>query len=100
MKKLVENMLSGSIPENAMIFLNADDIPEVFTKQRLALIRKIHEGHPESIQALADALGRKKQAVHRDLKLLLGHNVVGLEKKGREVVPTVTKEYIYVPLMT
>ncbi|MFH1637356.1 MAG: hypothetical protein ABIB71_02950 [Candidatus Woesearchaeota archaeon] len=95
---LIADMINGRIPNNALIFPDANVLSEVFTKKRLELISLIESAKPRSIQMLADLSGRKKEAVHRDLKLLEGHEIVELSKTGRKVVPRIKKVAIYVPL--
>jgi len=97
-EKLVDDMVNDRIPNNVTIYLDLAVISEVFTKKRMELIKKIETANPQSIQELADKLNRKKQAVHRDLKLLEGHNLIELIKDGKIVIPILSKEMIYIPL--
>ncbi|MBN1502089.1 HTH domain-containing protein [Candidatus Woesearchaeota archaeon] len=97
-EKLVEDMVRDRIPNNATILLNLESLAEIFTRKRMQLIKTIEKNNPKSIQELAEKVNRKKQAVHRDLKLLEGHGLVELIKDGSKVIPIVSKEIIHIPL--
>jgi predicted transcriptional regulator len=97
-EKLVDDMIDDKIPNNSEIYLDLVTLSEVFTKKRMEMIKKIDETSPQSIQELSDKLKRKKQAVHRDLKLLEGHGIIEFTKKGKNVIPIISKELIYIPL--
>jgi predicted transcriptional regulator len=97
-ENLIDDMINDRIPNNVTIFLDLGVLAEIFTKRRMELVKKIDEVNPQSIQELAEELDRKKQAVHRDLKLLEGHNIIELVKNGKKVVPIISKELIYIPI--
>ena len=100
----IKNLIKGvvketvSVPDNALVFLDYNDLLEVFTKKRLELIKLIDKEKPKSLQELAKLTDRKKQAINRDLRILENHEVVKFEKKGRVVIPRLNKKMIMLPL--
>lgn len=100
LKNLIKGVVEDTVkvPDNALIFLNYEDLLEIFTKKRLELIKLINRVKPKSLQQLADLTNRKKQAVNRDLKILERHEVLKLEKEGRNVIPKINKKLILFPL--
>src|SRR3972149_6581325 len=92
-KGIVSGIVEGklNLPNNTII-LDADVLLELFTKKRLELIQYINSCKPKSIKELAELVGRKKQAVFRDLKILERHELVNLTKKGKEVIPEVKQK--------
>lgn len=100
-RNLIKGIVDGTIdiPNNSMIFLDSNDMIEIFTKRRMELIRLIDQFHPKSIQILADLTERKKQAVDRDLKILENHEIIQLEKNGRTVSPKIEKKFLVLDLI-
>ena len=88
------------IPDNALVFLDYDDLLEVFTRKRLELIRMIEDARPNSLKELAKLTNRKKQSINRDLKILERQEVLRLERNGRNVIPRLNKRVIMIPLLT
>ncbi|MBI4052938.1 MAG: hypothetical protein HY394_02780 [Candidatus Diapherotrites archaeon] len=89
----------GSYPDNALILsLSDEETTRIFTKKRLELIRLIQGKNPQSASALGKLANRKLSAVMRDLELLKKFHLVELNKKGKTVVPAMTKEIIVIPL--
>lgn len=63
--------------------LDYDLITSVLTRERIRIINHLREHGPvESLQELADALGRDKTAISRDLSYLEA-DLVKVEKIGR-----------------
>ncbi len=90
----------GKYPDKGMILsLSDEEITQVFTKKRLELVRLIQSKKSKNTTALANLAGRRLSAVIRDLKLLEKFHIVELEKKGKNIVPTVTKEILILPLV-
>ena len=98
---LLEGVINDTIdiPNNSIVFLSYKDLFEVLTKKRLELIDAIRDLAPNSAQALARAVHRKKQAVNRDLRYLERQEIIKLERRGRTVVPRLEKEIILLPLV-
>ena len=99
-KDLIKGVVDGTIdiPDNSMI-IDPDTLVEIFTKKRLELIRFINQYPPKSMQELANLTKRKKQAVDRDLKILERHELIKLQKSGRNIIPKVEKKFLLLGLI-
>lgn len=91
---------SDKHPDKGLLLsLSDEEITQVFTKKRLELVRLIQSKKPKNATALANLAGRQLSAVIRDLEVLNKFHIVGLEKKGKNIVATVTKEILILPLV-
>jgi len=99
-KDLIKGVVEGTIdiPNNSII-LDPDILVEIFTKKRLELIRFINQYSPKSMQELANLTKRKKQAVDRDLKILERHELIKLQKSGKNIIPKVEKKFLILGLI-
>ena len=87
-------------PDRLAVFVLTDEeLHQLFTRERLRLLRALKEKEYGSVTELSMYLGRDKAAVTRDLKLLKGHGLVRLEKEGRRVKPRLDKEGVYLSLV-
>ncbi|MFH1586665.1 MAG: hypothetical protein ABID38_02315 [Candidatus Diapherotrites archaeon] len=82
-----------------LLSLSDDEMTQVFTKKRLELIRLIQGKKPKNATKLSELTGRRLSAVMRDLGLLQKFHIVELEKRGKNIVPRVTKEILILPLV-
>lgn len=80
-------------------FPNISAIASVFSDENMALLKTIRKTHPESIDALAEAVGKHTQDVSRSLRAMEPYGVVKLLKKGRVVTPVATSEHVTVELI-
>ena len=78
------------------LMLDTETAQSVLTERRVELLRRIRAEDFDSVQRLADDLGRDKAAVSRDLGLLFEHNAVDYEVEGSRKVPTLKHERIVV----
>ncbi|MEK6976536.1 MAG: hypothetical protein AABY18_09370 [Candidatus Thermoplasmatota archaeon] len=70
--------------------------PNGLTPARIALFIEIRShGIYEQIQELADAMGRDKHAVSKDVDVLVHHGLVHKQKKGRTVTIEADKRPIF-----
>ena len=85
--------LLDNLPDNAVVFdhTNVDIWREVSTPKRMELFKIIEEKNPRSISELARLTGRKKENVHRDLKILEKHDLVKMEKHKHTTEPKIMK---------
>ncbi|MBR9693073.1 hypothetical protein GOV07_04040 [Candidatus Woesearchaeota archaeon] len=74
------------------LLLTPPDFAALFTPERLKLLLILKRERTTSISALAKRVGRRFEAVHRDLKRLAGYDLVTFAKKGRVVIPSVNGE--------
>ena len=85
--------------EGVLLSLSDEEMTQVFTKKRLELIRLIQKKKPKNATKLSELTDRQLSAVMRDLELLEKFHIVELEKKGKNIVPKVTKELLILPLV-
>ena len=90
----------GKHPDKGLLISLSDgDATKIFTKARLQIINTMAQRKVKSMSELANILGRMLSAVKRDLELLEEFHIVQLERKGKNVMPTLTKEILIVPLV-
>ncbi|HLD58042.1 MAG TPA: hypothetical protein VI977_00160 [archaeon] len=90
----------GKYPDTGLLLsLSDDEITQIFTKERLKLIRLIQGKKPKNATKLSELAERQLSAVIRDLELLEQFQIVELQKKGKNLVPTVKKEILILPLV-
>ena len=62
----------------------------------MALLKVIRESHPDSMDALAKAVGKHAPNVSRSLHTMAQYGLVKLIKHGRTVIPQVTSDRVSV----
>ncbi len=82
-----------------LLSLSDEEITQIFTKERLRLVRLIQGKKPKNATELSKLAERRLSAVIRDLEVLEHFHIVGLQKKGKNIVPTVKKEILILPLV-
>ncbi len=70
-------------------FPSMKSVAEVLSDNNRALLRLIAEMQPESLKALADAVGREPSNLSRTLKTMSHYGFVELVKENRSVKPVV-----------
>ncbi|MGN6102037.1 MAG: HVO_A0114 family putative DNA-binding protein, partial [Devosia sp.] len=68
-------------------FASMEQLFEVLTPKRWALIQKLQAIGPSSLRGLARALGRDVKRVHADAAALLGEGIIERNAEGRLFVP-------------
>lgn len=89
-KFLVEAGLSD------FIVIDKETAETVLTDRRLELLEYLRDNEVESVTALAEALGRDKAAVSRDLDLLWEESLIDFEHEGRRKIPVVWHETVLI----
>jgi predicted transcriptional regulator len=99
---LIEDIVSDKIdlPENALIFLDAETMLKVITPRRLELIKLVEQNKTATVNQLANLSKRHKQAVVRDLKLLERLEIIEQRKEGRNVFTSLKRKMLLLPLTT
>jgi len=82
-----------------LLSLSDEEITQIFTKERLKLVRLIQDKKPKNATRLSELAERRLSAVMRDLELLQHFHMVELQKKGKNIIPTVKKEILILPLI-
>jgi predicted transcriptional regulator len=95
----IEQANSEGAPDEAVrSFERVADIRTLLTDRRLDLMRTIMTDDPESIQALADILGRNYADVHSDVQVLAEHHVVYFDINGRAKRPVIPYDHVRVDI--
>lgn len=81
-----------------MWFPSMSALSRVLSDENMALINAIRELHPESVDALAEAVGKQQSNVSRSLHVLEPYGLVKLLKNGRKTTPEVPFERLAVEL--
>ena len=68
----------------------------VLSDENITLLKVIRESHPNSMDALATAVGRHAPNVSRSLHTMAQYGLVKLTKHGRTVMPQITSEHVTV----
>ena len=98
LNKVLEN--PNKYPDKGLLLsLSDEEITQIFTKERLKLVRLIQSKKPKNATELSGLAERRLSAVIRDLALLEKLHIIELEKKGKNIVPKVTKEILILPLV-
>ncbi len=91
--RYIHDVLRGGVIDKVKSTKTLLVTPELFAKlfspERMRLLLKISTEPQENIYQLAKALGRKYEAVFRDVKLLAGYGLVALKAKNRERIPMI-----------
>jgi len=87
-------------PDRALVLtLTDEEWTVLFTPRRIELIKTIRTEKPGSVSELAKLVGRKVEAVDRDLKILETHGIIELERVKNRVTPRIKKEFIILPII-
>lgn len=71
-----------------------EKLSNIFTKEKIRLMKALYSESIFSVGELADYLKRDISAVYRDLKKLQKHGLVALKKDGRSVQPVLENAQI------
>ena len=69
------------------IIITPEVFAKVFSPQRIKLMLKIKRNNILNIYQLAKELGRRYEAVHRDIKYLEGMGIIKIKEKDRKKIP-------------
>jgi len=71
-----------SVEEHHLTFETWTTLAWVITANRLELLRQVHRQQPQSIRALATALGRDYKRVHEDVEALVEAGLLDRDEAG------------------
>lgn len=82
------------VGEPKVWFPSLNAAARVLSEDNLALLKAIRELHPDSVEALAKAVGKLQPNVSRSLHAMEPYGLVTLVKNGRTVVPRTSIEHV------
>jgi len=90
--KYVEDVLAERVPidkERAKhtIVVTPEGFARLFSPQKVRLMLRIRKNKVTNIYQLAKELGRKYEAVHRDITYLEGFGLIKIKKKDNKKIP-------------
>lgn len=86
------------IGEPNIWFPSVTSMARVLSDENMALLKAIREQHPDSMDALAQAVGKQASNVSRSLHNMADYGLVKLNKNGRTVTPQATFDHLSVEL--
>lgn len=81
-----------------IISLTEEGHRSILTPERIKLLLTIKHKRPKNVGELAEMVGRRKDAVSRDLNILKNYGFLELIQHGKEKRPIVEKEAIMMSL--
>ncbi len=93
-KMLARTLAQGGV--TGVHVISYESAQEVLTEKRRELVETLADEEVESLQGLADFVGRDKSQVSRDLGLLAEHGIIGFEKDGNKKRPYLQHDHIVV----
>jgi len=99
--KMVEEAIKHPelAPERVIVIsLTEEEKENILTPKRLELIRTIKKQKPKSVKELAEIVGRRVDAVSRDLKILENYGFLELLQVGKQKQPLIEKDALLIPL--
>jgi DNA-binding transcriptional ArsR family regulator len=82
-----------TVDRHAALVAATDLLRALASEHRLAIVQHLGEG-PRCVHELVDAIGASQSLVSQHLRVLRGAQVVKTERRGREVVYSLTDEHI------
>lgn len=90
--------LLREMPDKVVFTPNRSAISAIMSSERSRIISLI-DGNRLAVTEIARRLGRKQEAVSRDLGILNRFGVIGFERRGREKIPILRRTLALVPLV-
>lgn len=88
------------MPKKTLILpITDDETAQIFTRERIRIMRTIDRKKPRSMRALAKELNRELSAVGRDMQILEAAGIVKRERMGKEVRPILEKHVLILPIV-
>lgn len=87
-------------PDNTVYFRDFGQFSAVLSAKKLELLGYLSEVTGQTVTSAAISLGRKKEAVSRDLHQLEAMGLLEMEKRGKSVYPKVGYRAIQISMGT
>jgi predicted transcriptional regulator len=87
-RKIESYVKKGGVLTKKIIILTPELFVKIFSPERIRMIKFMNKEKSGSISELAGKIGRKFEAVHRDLKLFENYGLVKMTEEGKNMIPT------------
>jgi predicted transcriptional regulator len=93
----VKGVIEGKVkhdPKRAehTLLLTPETFSQIFTPERIRLILRVRRNKINNIYQLAKELGRRYEAVHRDIKYLEGYGIIKIRKEDTTRIPYINEK--------
>lgn len=85
-------------PDFTLYVDSFEHLASILTAKKLMLMKLISKDKNLTIQKIAEKLGRKQEAISRDIHLLESFGLIKLNKEGTKVMPEMKAEQIAISL--
>jgi len=91
MDRRTKSIMDGTAKPGHRIVMTPEIFSKVFSPKRIRLLMEMKKREFESISDLARQVGRKFEAVHRDISYLKGRGLITVKKINNRAIPKVKK---------
>ncbi|MCR4335235.1 MAG: hypothetical protein NUV57_01725 [archaeon] len=93
-KKIIEDPSKAEVEADLKIYVESvEQLASILSAKKMNLLQYIQHHKDQSIGEIASKIGRKQEAVSRDVHILKKHGILTLKKKGKKIIPeTKTKK--------
>lgn len=88
----------GGAGDETVLLLTPEEFPKVFTPERVRLLKLLKDRPYLPVKGISKNLGRRREAVSRDIRFFEGLGLIKLEKHARLRVPKQVVQEISVRL--
>jgi len=85
LKEIIKD--SGNGEEETVFLLTPEEFSKVFSPERLRLLKLVRKRPELAISEISKNLGRRREAVSRDIRFFEGLGLIELQKQSRTRVP-------------
>ncbi len=97
-EKLKNQKNVAKFPDNVVYFKSYSQFASVFSEKKIELLDRLSEITGQTVTKLALDLGRKKEAISRDLHELDSLGFIEMKKEGNKVYPSLQYQAIQISL--
>jgi len=102
LRRIIDMELQGEIDlPKEVVILSLDDKEktEIFSQERMKLLRTIEKENPRTIGSLSKMVRRKIEAVSRDLSILKKYHIIETKRNKGGLQPIISKKAVIMPLV-
>ena len=95
---LIENPKLAETMPSEIFIPSGVKVSEILSEKRAELLSLIAKHPNKTINELSEETNRKKEAISRDINILKKHNLVRINKKGRQKQVKTSIKYVLIPI--